>query len=98
MEKEVRAMNINITSLPGIHETFNPAVASDSSYREVKMPVQKTDNPLEEKRDQEMRRSIHEAVTMDTAEVRDFLFMLIGASIKVKPETGNTGHAINRIA
>lgn len=91
-------MNINLTSLPGIHDSYNPAIASDSSYREVKMPVQKTESPLDEKRDQELRQSIHEAVTMDTAEVRDFLFMLIGASVKVKPETGNTGHMINRIA
>ena len=91
-------MNINITSLPGIHDTYNPAVASDGSYREVKQPVQKTENVLDEKRQQEMRQSIHEAVTMDTAEVRDFLFMLIGASVKVKPETNNTGNTINRIA
>lgn len=91
-------MNINITSLPGIHDTYNPAVVSDSSYREVKQPVQKIDNAIDEKRQEELRRSIHEAVTMDTAEVRDFLFMLIGASIKVKPETNNTGNTINRIA
>lgn len=91
-------MNINITSLPGIHDTYNPAVASDSSYREVKQPVQKTENVLDEKREQELRKSIHEAVTMDTAEVRDFLFMLIGASVRVKSETNNTGNTINRIA
>ena len=91
-------MNINVTSLPAIHETYNPAVASDSNYREVKLPARNTDDALDEKRQQELRKSIHEAVTMDSAEVRDFLFMLIGASVKVKPETANTGSMINRIA
>ncbi len=91
-------MNINITSLPGIHDKYNPAVAIDSTYREVKQPVQKTEDVQNEKRQQEFRESIHEAVTMDTAEVRDFLFMLIGASVKVKPETNHTGNMINRIA
>ncbi|HPS59046.1 MAG TPA: hypothetical protein PK514_13150 [Spirochaetota bacterium] len=91
-------MNINITSLPGIHDAYNPAIVPDSNYREVKQPVQKTEDVLNEKRQREFKESIHKAVTMDTAEVRDFLFMLIGASIKVKPETENTGNMINRIA
>ena len=91
-------MNINITSLQGIHDAYNPAVIPENSIRDVKQPVQKTEDILNEKKQQEFRKSIHEAVTMDTAEVRDFLFMLIGASVTVKPETNNTGNIINKMA
>ena len=46
---------------------------------------------------QQIREKIHEAVMMDLAEVQNFLFMLIGAEVKVKPENNNSGSLINRL-
>ncbi len=46
---------------------------------------------------QQIREKIHEAVMMDLAEVQNFLFMLIGAEVKVKPENNHSGSLINRL-
>jgi len=46
---------------------------------------------------EEYQDKIQQAVTMDVNEVKDFLFMLIGAEVKVKPDSDNSGALINRL-
>ena len=92
-------MNINITAMPGINDSYNMAAATDSNYRDVKkQPASENDETRSRKDNQEFKQAITEAVTMDTAEVREFLFMLIGASIEVRPENNSTGSKINMVA
>ena len=91
-------MNINIASMPGIHDSFAMAAASDITNREVTQPVINQENLRSQRENKEFRQAITEAVTMDTAEVREFLFMLIGASVQVRPEITNTGSRINMTA
>jgi len=75
------------------------AAATDTNYREVKnQPIkEKTDTPSQ-KENREFKEAITEAVTMDTAEVREFLFMLIGASLKMTPENNTAGSRIDMVA
>lgn len=92
-------MNINITSMPGIHDSLNMAAASELNYREVKQEPAVTNEESQKKREvEEFKKSIRDAVTMDSTEVRDFLFMLIGSSVKIRPEANNSGSIVNMMA
>ncbi len=51
---------------------------------------------VQEKKD--FQEKIQKAVTMDVNEVKDFLFMLIGAGAKVKSDSDYSGMLINRLA
>lgn len=55
-------------------------------------------NP-EIKNKQEIKEKIHEAVMMDFSEVKNFLFMLIGAEVQVKAENETkSGMLLDRLA
>jgi len=103
-------MNINIQSTYDTAETNNIRVFSDKlKNREVDSAKadtsasSMTDNKsiAEEKvriEKDKIQEKIQQAVTMDVDEVKNFLFMLIGAELKIKPENDNSGALINRLA
>jgi len=102
MNKEVHDMNINFTAYNEMAEAVNLRLRSESNVnREVPVITPaKTDTvdlALREK-ELELKRKIQEETTMDVNEVKNFLFMLIGAEIKVKPENSIPGTLVNRIA
>ena len=82
--------NYDIAEMPNIRLSFgkvkNRDVDSTAATNEG--------NQLEK---QQIKEKIHEAVMMDLAEVQNFLFMLIGAEVKVKPENDHSGSLINRL-
>lgn len=91
-------MNINIKSNYDTAEAINIRLLADKSKnREVDFAIADNDSiaRLEKAKIQE---KIQAAATMDVSEVKDFLFMLIGAEIKVKPENDHSGSLINRLA
>ncbi len=95
-------MNINFTAINDAAEPINLRLRSESS---VNREVQKntpaktsTEDPTLREKELEFKRKIQEETTMDVNEVKDFLFMLIGAEIKVKPESNISGSIINRVA
>lgn len=95
-------MNINIKSNYETAEAINIRSLSDKfKNREVetaKADIQSiADETLKVEKDK-IHEKIQQAVTMDVSEVKDFLFMLIGAEVKVKPENDNPGTLINRLA
>lgn len=95
-------MNINFTAYNDMTEAVNLRLKSESSVnREVPVITPaKTDTEdlaIREK-ELELKRKIQEDTTMDVNEVKNFLFMLIGAEIKVKPESSMSGVLVNRIA
>jgi len=95
-------MNINFTTYNDMTEAVNLRLRSESSVnREVQMITPaKTDTEDLAIREKELeaKRRIQEDTTMDVNEVKNFLFMLIGAEIKVKPENNMSGALVNRIA
>ncbi len=102
MNKEVHVMNINFTAFNEMAEAVNLRLRSESNVnREVpKNTPAKTDTEdlaLREK-ELEFKQKIQQDTTMDVNEVKNFLFMLIGAEIKVKPENSISGSVVNRIA
>ena len=92
-------MNINIKSNYDTAEAMNIRLLADKSKnREVDFAITNiTDKSVKHDKD-EYQEKIQQAATMDVNEVKDFLFMLIGAEVKVKPENDNTGALINRLA
>ena len=95
-------MNINFTSYNDMAEALNLRLRSESNVnREVPKVTSAekdtVDLALREK-ELELKRKIQEDTTMDVNEVKNFLFMLIGAEIKVKPESSMSGSVVNRIA
>ena len=95
-------MNINLTAFNDMAEAVNLRRRSESNVnREVpKNTPAKTDTEdlaLREK-EIEFKQKIQQDTTMDVNEVKNFLFMLIGAEIKVKPENSFSGSVVNRIA
>ena len=102
MNKEVQVMNISYTAFNEMTDAVNLKLRSESNVnREVQnnTPVKKDieDAVLKEK-ELKIKREIQESLTMDVKEVQDFLFMLIGAEVKVKPENSLSGIYVNRIA
>lgn len=102
MNKEVHVMNINFTAFNEMAEAVNLRLRLESNVnREVpKNTPAKTDTEdlaLREK-ELEFKQKIQQDTTMDVNEVKNFLFMLIGAEIKVKPENSISGSVVNRIA
>mgnify|MGYP007068279092 CR=1 FL=1 len=102
MNKEVQVMNINIKSNYDTAEAINVRLFSDKvKNREVDSAIANNqsiaDETLRLEKDK-IQEKIQQAVTMDVSEVKDFLFMLIGAEVKVKPESENSGALINRLA
>lgn len=95
-------MNINVKSNYETAEAINIRLFSDKlQNREVdtaKANIKSiADKSLSVEKDK-IQEKIQQAVTMDVSEVKDFLFMLIGAEVKVKPENDNSGTMINRLA
>ncbi|HNX24148.1 MAG TPA: hypothetical protein PKG60_08860 [Spirochaetota bacterium] len=95
-------MNINIKSNYDTAEAINVRLFSDKvKNREVDSAIANNqsiaDETLRLEKDK-IQEKIQQAVTMDVSEVKDFLFMLIGAEVKVKPESENSGALINRLA
>jgi hypothetical protein len=95
-------MNINVKSNYDTAEAINIRLFSDKlKNREVdtaKADIKSiADETLRVEKDK-IHEKIQQAVTMDVSEVKDFLFMLIGADVKVKAENDNSGTLINRLA
>ena len=92
MDKEVLVMNTNydIAEMPNIRLSSGKV-----KNRDVDSTAINNDGIQLER--QQIREKIHEAVMMDLAEVQNFLFMLIGAEVKVKPENHHSGSLINRL-
>ncbi len=98
MDKEVLVMNINIKSYYDSPEAVNIRLSSDKARnREVDIAISNNRHITDESVKLE-KEKIQQAATMDVHEVRDFLFMLIGAEVKVKPENDNSGMLVNRLA
>lgn len=94
-------MNINVKSNYDTADAMNIRMFSDKKNREVDNAIANhesiADETLRLEKDK-FKEKIQQAVTMDVSEVKDFLFMLIGAEVKVKPENDNSGALINRLA
>ncbi|HOP62847.1 MAG TPA: hypothetical protein PK358_06915 [Spirochaetota bacterium] len=95
-------MNINFTSYNDMADMINLRQRSESNAnREVQINTPaKTDTEdlASREKELELKRKIQEDVTMDVNEVKNFLFMLIGAEIKVTPENSMSGAIVNRMA
>ena len=102
VNKEVQVMNINLTAFSEMTDAVNLKLRSEGSVnREVQntTPVKKeTENLVLKEKELQLKREIQESLTMDVNEVKDFLFMLIGAEVKLKPENSLSGSNVNRIA
>ncbi len=95
-------MNINIQSNYDTSEANNIRLFADKvKNREVDTAKTENFNPADAiiiREKEHIQEKIQQAATMDVNEVKDFLFMLIGAEVKVKPENDNSGALINRLA
>ena len=95
-------MNINVKSNYDTAEAINIRLFSDKvKNREVDTAIAANESIANETlklEKEKFREKIQQASTMDVSEVKDFLFMLIGAEVKVKPESDNSGVLINRLA
>lgn len=95
-------MNININSNYDTGEMMHVRLLPDKvRNREVNFAISNTETIADETlrhEKEKIREKIQQAATMDVSEVKDFLFMLIGAEVKVKPEQDNSGTLINRLA
>ncbi|HPJ44014.1 MAG TPA: hypothetical protein PLT13_15670, partial [Spirochaetota bacterium] len=102
MNKEVHDMNINFTAYNDMAEAVNLRLRSESNVnrevREITPAKTDTEDLALREKELELKRKIQEDTTMDVTEVKNFLFMLIGAEIKVKPESGISGSVVNRMA
>jgi len=102
MNKEVHDMNINFTAYSDMAEAVNLRLRSESNVnrevREITPAKTDTEDLALREKELELKRKIQEDTTMDVTEVKNFLFMLIGAEIKVKPESGISGSVVNRMA
>jgi len=92
--KEVLVMNVTNHD---IGEVINIRPIPDKSHSRNVDGVKMTNDIINEKIVRQEKEKIIKAVTMDVNEVKDFLFMLIGANVKVKPEHDNSGALINRL-
>ena len=92
--KEVLVMNIKNYD---IGEVINIRPVSDRNHNRDVDSAKITHDIINEKIVRQEKEKILKAVTMDVNEVRDFLFMLIGAGVKVKSENDNSGALINRL-
>jgi len=101
LNKEVLVMNINITSNYDTAEANNIRLFSDKTKnREVETAAANNESITNETlrlEKEKFQEKIQQATTMDVSEVKDFLFMLIGAEVKVKPENDHAGTLINRL-
>ncbi|HPF07268.1 MAG TPA: hypothetical protein PK293_14605 [Spirochaetota bacterium] len=95
-------MNINFTAYNDMAEAVNLRLRSESNVnrevREITPAKTDTEDLALREKELELKRKIQEDTTMDVTEVKNFLFMLIGAEIKVKPESGISGSVVNRMA
>jgi len=89
-------MNINISNYD-INEIINIKPISDRNHNKDVDSAKVTNDIFNEKIVQQEKEKIFKAVTMDVNEVKNFLFMLIGAGIKLKPENNHSGMLINRL-
>jgi len=98
MNKEVHDMNINLNNINYFPDLI-PGRKPDLTGKDViaTTPVQKSDPAINAK-DIELKRQILEDTTMDINEIKNFLFMLIGSEIKLKPENNTSGAMLDRIA
>lgn len=102
MDKEVLVMNINIQSNYDTAEAGNIRMFSDKLRNmEVNSAKAQTESIADETirlEKEKIQEKIQQAATMDVSEVKSFLFMLIGAEVKIKPENDNSGLLLNRLA
>lgn len=95
-------MNINVKSNYDTAEAINIRLFSDKlKNREVESAKANNESIADETirvEKDKIQEKIQQAATMDVSEVKDFLFMLIGAEVKVKPENDNSGTLLNRLA
>ena len=82
--------NYDIAEMPNIRLSSGKVKNRDVDFMAANNEV----NQIEKK---QIREKIHEAVMMDLTEVQNFLFMLIGAEVKVKSENSHSGSLINRL-
>ena len=87
---------MNVTNYD-IGKMINIRPISDKSHNRDVDSAKITNDIINEKVVRQEKEKILQAVTMDANEVKDFLFMLIGAGVKVKPENDNSGVLINRL-
>ncbi len=94
-------MNININSNYNTNEMINIRLSPDKvKSGEVTLSMSSSGTIADETsryEKEKIREQIQQAATMDVSEVKDFLFMLIGAEVKVKPENDKSGLLINRL-
>lgn len=96
-------MNINIQSNYDSAEANNIRLLADKlKNREVNSIKAGSNQSVSDEilvhEKKEYQEKIQQAVTMDANEVKDFLFMLIGAEVKIKSDNDNSGSLINRLA
>ena len=87
---------MNITNYD-IGEVINIRPVSGKNQSRDVDSAKAANDIINEKIVQQEKEKIQKAVTMDVTEVKNFLFMLIGAGIKAKPENDNSGVLINRL-
>jgi hypothetical protein len=95
-------MNYTIDSSYAFQKVPAYPVSADQKETAKKLPedqfFSEIQNPLLKDK-QEIKEQTHEAVMMDFSEVKNFLFMLIGAEVQVKPENGTkSGLLLDRLA
>jgi uncharacterized protein YegL len=88
---------MNITNYD-LGDVINIRPVSEKNHNKEVDSAKITADIINEKIVKQEKEKIVKAATMDVNEVRDFLFMLIGASVKVKSENDNSGVLINRLA
>ncbi len=96
-------MNYTIdSSYAALQKVPSYPVSADQKETTRKLPedqfFSEIHNPLLKDK-QEIKEQAHEAVMMDFSEVKNFLFMLIGAEVQVKPENETkSGMLLDRLA
>jgi len=95
-------MNINIKTNYDTAEAMNIRLFADKiKNREVDTDKAENgsiaDKTIKFEKDK-IKEKVQQAAMMDASEVKNFLFMLIGAEVKIKPDNDNSGAMIDRLA
>jgi len=80
-----------------MNEVINIKPISDRNHNRDVESAKVTNDIINEEMIKQEKERILKATTMDINEVKNFLFMLIGADIKMRPENSNSGILINRL-
>lgn len=94
-------MSISIAPYEMMDAANTRQISDSMANREVNI-VRPTNEDFREeivkKEHRELQEKIHDEVMMDSKEVKDFLFMLIGANLKLKGNNNAAGKLINKLA